>query len=252
MHNHTALECNLIIRGTARYIIDGDICHIKAGDCIWLHPAQAHQLLDPSSDLDAWVIVADAHLIADLATRIPEGQLLTRPRRSLTEVIRRLSSSSLQRCHGLLRDVATVAIDDPGSADAALEWVIARLWHASRSADHPGHLNLHPAVVEAQRLLADVTIPLDHLAQAVGLSRPHLSRLFAQQTGQTLTAYRNHIRLGNALRLLQDSTLGTLDIAYEAGFGSYPQFHRIFLATMGAAPGQWRLRQQGRERTRSE
>jgi AraC-like DNA-binding protein len=31
-----------------------------------------------------------------------------------------------------------------------------------------------------------------------------------------------------------------LDAALEAGFGSYPQFHRIFKRVMGRSPGKYR------------
>lgn len=35
-----------------------------------------------------------------------------------------------------------------------------------------------------------------------------------------------------------------LDLALEAGFGSYPQFHRVFVKMMGVTPAQWRKQQR--------
>ena len=48
-------------------------------------------------------------------------------------------------------------------------------------------------------LLADEQLSLDRLARQVGMTRSYLSRLFAEQTGLSLTAYRNHLRLTRAL-----------------------------------------------------
>jgi AraC-like DNA-binding protein len=33
-----------------------------------------------------------------------------------------------------------------------------------------------------------------------------------------------------------------LDAALEAGFGSYPQFHRVFKRVIGCSPGSYRRR----------
>lgn len=80
----------------------------------------------------------------------------------------------------------------------------------------------------------------DTLAEAVGMSPAHLSRRFSSEFGLSLTDHRNHLRLVKATEALREGDLNVTDVAFEAGFGSYPQFHRVFLKTMGCTPAQWR------------
>ena len=97
----------------------------------------------------------------------------------------------------------------------------------------------HPAVEKAVRLLQDEAEPenVAALARRVGLSPGHLSRLFAAQTGLSLTDYRNQQRLDRFLRGLRPGVCVNLGrAALEAGFGSYAQFHTVFTRRMGCSP----------------
>jgi AraC-like DNA-binding protein len=59
--------------------------------------------------------------------------------------------------------------------------------------------------------------------------------------GLSLTACRNVIRVERFVEIYGDgSRLTLMDAALEAGFGSYPQFYRVFLKHMGYPPGKHR------------
>ena len=74
------------------------------------------------------------------------------------------------------------------------------------------------------------------LSKQVGLSDGHLARLFKSETGVSMVEYRNRLRLERFFRVVAASADNLLDAAKAAGFGSYAQFHRVFRATLGAAP----------------
>jgi AraC-like DNA-binding protein len=105
--------------------------------------------------------------------------------------------------------------------------------------------DVHPAVERAARLIRneDTTLNLDELARRSGLSAPRLSRLFKQQTGVALVDFRNRQRVERFLQLYgTGQRLTMLDAALDAGFGSYPQFHRVFKRVIGCSPGRYRRR----------
>ncbi len=82
---------------------------------------------------------------------------------------------------------------------------------------------------------------LSSLAQEAGLSSARLSRLFKAQTGFAMVDFRNRIRIERFLQLYGTGQRHTmLDAALESGFGSYPQFHRVFTRAMGLSPGEYR------------
>jgi AraC-like DNA-binding protein len=75
----------------------------------------------------------------------------------------------------------------------------------------------------------------------VGLSRAHLSRLFHTQMGVSLGSFRQDQRMNRFLRLFGTSgRWNVLETALQAGFGSYPQFYKVFRASFGVSPGQYR------------
>lgn len=82
------------------------------------------------------------------------------------------------------------------------------------------------------------------LARAVGLSPNHLSRLFARQMGTSITRFRNEHRFRRFLDAYGTGHgITVLDAALRAGFGSYPQFHRITRSITGLSPADY-LRNQ--------
>jgi AraC-like DNA-binding protein len=99
----------------------------------------------------------------------------------------------------------------------------------------------HPAARRAARLLRDPAMSgsMEELAQASGLSRERLSRVFAHSFGIGLIQYRNHHRVQ---QFIHDYGHGfdasMLRAALDVGFGSYMQFHRAFKQVVGHPPAQ--------------
>jgi AraC-like DNA-binding protein len=148
-----------------------------------------------------------------------------------------------------LGEVYSGALGDSGDLEftnAALAYALVASWTAYRLASEPAPLNdVHPAVAKAARLLSesDETISLEELAPRAGLSAARLSRLFKQQTGISVTGFRQRQCLERFLRLYRTGARYSLiEAALLAGFGSYPQFHRVFTRMMGTGPAACRRR----------
>ncbi len=79
----------------------------------------------------------------------------------------------------------------------------------------------------------------DALAKQLGTSASRLGKQFKLDMGETLTDYRNQLRLERFFRLVDPGNENLLAAALAAGFGSYAQFHRVFLARVGCPPRQY-------------
>ena len=78
---------------------------------------------------------------------------------------------------------------------------------------------------------------LSTLAQSIGVSTSYLSRLFLEETGVTMTRFRNNQRLRRFWESYGGQRKVTLlEAALEAGFGSYAQFYRIYREAYGEGP----------------
>ncbi len=81
---------------------------------------------------------------------------------------------------------------------------------------------------------------LDELAARYHISRCYLSHLFKRVTGLPLMQYLTMCRLSAARSLLVETNLGVSEILHRVGFGDSSNFSRLFKATFGQTPLQYR------------
>ena len=86
------------------------------------------------------------------------------------------------------------------------------------------------------------------LAKQVGMSPRHLRRLFLRYLGASPDQLARSRRAHFARRLLDDTDLSVLDIAFASGFGSLRQFNRTMPEVFGASPTDLRARRRRADR----
>jgi AraC-like DNA-binding protein len=111
---------------------------------------------------------------------------------------------------------------------------------APNTVDTPHASPRSPVVVKVAQLLADdPAMTGDDLGAKLRLSVSRIARLFKSEMGMSLVEYRNRLRLERFSTLLDRKGANLLEAALAAGFGSYAQFHRVFLAQRGLTPGKF-------------
>ena len=244
-HRHAEVELNLVTAGRAAYLLGDRRYDLTRDTLVWLFPGQDHILLDESADHAMWIGVFKPALLAR-ACVTP----FTAPLREADPPghwNRRLASEQSARLQALLQELYAVG-GDTARYNAGLGYALLSAWAAyHEAAEQAAGPDVHPAVERAARLLRDEADPVsvEQIAARVGLSASRLSRLFHQQTGIALVEFRNRQRLQRFLRLYgRGRAVSVLDAALDAGFGSYPQFHRVFKRLMGCSPAEYRRRMQ--------
>ena len=249
LHHHAELEFNLVTQGRGLYLLAGRKYQIRRGDLLWLFPAQEHVLVEQSPDFAMWIGVAKPASVRRIATDASAKAL--RQAKPAGEYCRRLPQPALVRLESLLVEIAA-ARTQPGLFNAGLHYALLAAWqHFEHAADVPLQ-DVHPAVEKAARLIRDESsiLGLTELARRAGLSAPRLSRLFKQQTGIALVEFRSRQRVDKFLALYRTGQrLTMLEAALEAGFGSYPQFHRVFKRITGKSPRSHRMKSPEAEST---
>ena len=86
------------------------------------------------------------------------------------------------------------------------------------------------------------------LARQVGVSARHLRRLFLLHLGASPDQLARSRRAHFARRLLDDTDLSVLDIAFASGFGSLRQFNRTMQEVFRASPTDLRSRRRQADR----
>ena len=226
-HRHAELEFDLVVRGSGSFTLDNENYVLKPGTLIWLVPGQRHRLVR-GPHLEMWVVsvrpdLVDVGRIEDLGAR--PSRLL--PGHELVDLDR------------LLSQVAQDS-DEPSVYNAGIIYLTMRAWRASRDTPSATRRPMHSAVARALLLLRQSggAMSLSQLAKEAGVTSPYLSRLLIEHSARSFVEWRNRIRLERFIAQYRpgDNLLST---AFNAGFGSYARFHRVFNDIVGCSPSEW-------------
>ena len=83
-------------------------------------------------------------------------------------------------------------------------------------------------------------ITLEEIASYVHLSGSHLSGTFHKETGQTISAYINHVRIEKSKQLLTATQIPIAEIGAMCGFEDQSYFSRVFRQRTGLSPKKYR------------
>lgn len=83
-------------------------------------------------------------------------------------------------------------------------------------------------------------ITLKLLSQNLNVSPNYISRLFKEDTGQSLFEYINEVRINKAKKLLKNGELKINEVGYRVGFKSPVHFDIVFNKFTGLSPKQYR------------
>jgi AraC-like DNA-binding protein len=241
-HRHAELELNLVVRGTASYLLGDRRYALTPGTLTWLFPGQDHALVDESTDHELWWAVFRPALVARIATTPPARTLGEKD--PVGQFSRRVDPGRARRLGALIHELRDAEKVDDVLVNTGLAYLLSFAWRAFLDSDEIVEgVDLHPAVETVARILraGPDAGDLATLARAASLSPSHLSRIFKEQTGVSISRFRNQQRLERFLRLYGRGRRSTaLAAALEAGFGSYAQFHRVFREHTGRSPSALR------------
>ena len=241
-HRHAELEVNLVVQGTASYLLGDRRYALAPRTLTWLFPGQDHVLVNESSDHVLWWAVFRPALVTQIAMASHARPLLEED--PVGQYSRRLDSGWVRRLSALFHEVQDAETVDEVLFNTGMAYLLSVAWRGFLASDDVVEgVDLHPAVETVARLLrADPEAgDLAALARAAHLSSPHLSRIFKEQTGVSISRFRNQQRLQRFLRIYGTGRrTTTLAAALEAGFGSYAQFYRVFREQAGRSPSALR------------
>jgi AraC-like DNA-binding protein len=230
--SHRELVAFLVVSGRMRYLIDDRVLSLGAGALLWAHTDQSHVLLEESDDFDMWVLVAAPWVLRParlFPPRLAAGS--TAEARMLDDA----AAAELGAVGAQLRRAA-----DPVRVAIGLRWWVAQAWEAWQHAATTPRRRVHPAVRRAAEILrADADATLAQVARRAGLSLSHLARVFRADTGVGLAAFRTARRLERVDAAMAQTRAPLLGAALDAGFGSYAQFYRAFIAARGVNPRRY-------------
>lgn len=105
----------------------------------------------------------------------------------------------------------------------------------------------YASIIQGARLYVekhygDRDISLSAVADRVGMSPSHFSRIFSQETGQTFVEYLTQYRMSKAREMLLATSKPSSEIALEVGYSDAHYFYYIFKKTQNITPKEFRAK----------
>jgi len=140
---------------------------------------------------------------------------------------------------------ALVAPDPDGLLlEEVLCGVLEGLRRARRRTDdatHRGGARLAHALRELVSARFRERLRLADLADALGVTAPHLCRAFRRETGGTIHDYQERLRQAAALDALEDGASDLTGVALDLGYSSHAHFTANFTRSLGLPPSRMRI-----------
>lgn len=110
---------------------------------------------------------------------------------------------------------------------------------------------VHSVIKLIREHYGDYAFTMDRAADAVYVSRAHLSRLFKGLTGKVFSDYLRDVRIENACRLLRETNMNVDEIVEQCGMRDIHSFYRLFGARLHMTPRQYRQAMLDEEKQRN-
>ncbi|TBL81956.1 AraC family transcriptional regulator [Paenibacillus thalictri] len=251
-HAHKGMEFIYIYKGTGHIMLDHRMYELRSGTLIIFQPYQLHRIhQDDSAEYIRSYVVFEPSLFESYLASFPslrsffyhlwKDQLQNQifydigPDHPLVHLYEELQ----ERKH-LVPDHKLT--EEYGLFIMRFLCLLRLLWAKHENPDAPSVRSLS----QVERMMAwleehyNEPFSIDELSKHVHLSPKHISAIFRQKTGGTLTDYLMAIRLNQACLLLKTSSKPVTEIGQEIGFTNTSYFCQFFKKKMAVTPYQYR------------
>lgn len=239
LHDHDFFELFWVQNGKVRHHLPGGAETLTEGDVIFLRPGQPHGLQGRGEHSLVVSLCIHPATMKSLIKRHPglAGHLFW-------------SDMGPVRAHRDIRQLAALnhaavllerSTCDTLAAEAFLLPLCADLTADTYPADVPAWLAAACTAAKDPAVFRDGAAGLVALT---GKAHPHVSRTMRKHLGETPSDYINRIRMAHAARALTTDGDAVSQIAADCGIPNMSHFHKLFRATHGVTPLQYRQKYQ--------
>lgn len=223
---------SLSTRETGNPVSDVSIMYVPAGQPLWSTMGGEEQFAHLDFHLEA------GPLQQRLSGLVPAGKL--------SELVMLCADADASRARVLAQMIAD-EVERPSRPSLMLDGLLSAMLAdvfslPNKEQEHSGGLSPRQ-VATVKRHISEVfprRVSVSELAELCGLSESWFSRAFRQSTGDTPQRFMARHRLEAAMQLMLTTDRGLAEIADATGFADQAHLTRLFRASHGLPPSQWR------------
>lgn len=245
LHTHAHLELMVVLTGSGKHWVNGEMFPLLPGDVWLLGPYQSHHArYDHGSGGRHFNLGFPLTLIT--GGQVARGfswQVLAPYLTPGTPSPFRLDGPTLQKLLGLMNLIVEEAeVRDPWHGALSSNLIGSLVHRLARCAPAPRAAADGAVLATLARIASGFREPVSTraLAAAEGLGSARLAQRFAKATGLTIKGALTERRLQEARRLLAETDLNVTEVGLESGFADLSYFNRAFKGATGLTASGWR------------
>ena len=237
LHWHDCFEIELVLRGTAVQVLNGERYEMVPGDIYMLNPTDFHSI--QTNGATVYNIMFSEEML--------DKEVLKKILSIGKNIIFHLEGREMQSTEFIISQMLYEFVHYTSFSDAIIQKLMECLFMmilrkcnfesednmtSENSAIRKAILYLHSHFRENPSLT--------QLASVAGLNKNYFSSVFHTVTGKTYKEYISELKLEHAKKLAITSNIPVTEICHASGFNSLTNFLRVFKNTYGASPTQMR------------
>lgn len=244
-HCHDFAEITYIISGKGRYLLDGSIYDVGAGDVVMCNPGVMHKNI--VTDLDEPTVEFYTGFTDFQFRDMPPNSILLRDHGYILHTSAETRQELTRHCYEMAAEQEGC---QPGKYFMLKTYLIQMLLLILRETipKEKSHASLRFESYNRNYVVKKIIgflnenyaekISLDQIAGNMYLSPVYISKIFKEETGESPINYLIKIRLEKACSILKDQEdfLSIRDIAKSVGYEDVYHFSKLFKKYYGTSP----------------
>lgn len=248
-HWHTAMEIINPVENHYDAVINGEKYRANPGDILIIPPGEVHELLAPESG-KRFIFLMNISLISKLKGFSGIQSMLSHPLLLSKDNFPKIYDDIYQ----ILLQIRNEYFNNNDYAELTIQALLINLLvkigeHHNNAEELFPNVRLYKQKEYVQKFnqaleyidnhyMEDVS--LEDVADQIGFSKYHFSRLFKQYTDYTFCDYLTFRRIKVAEDYLASPDYSITEVAMQAGFSSISTFNRLFKQQKGCTPSEYR------------
>ena len=226
---------HFVISGKGQYTCNGKTYNVKAGEMFLIKPSQVvHYVADSNEPWEYYWVGFNGTYAQKAVANLP-----------FKDTMPVYAPKDFEDCKEYLYQIYANSGNSMSNSTAMLGYLylfIAKLIEESSLISSVAAVTQSNYVVEAIKFIQfnySTDISVDDIANAVGISRSHLYRVFIANLNQSPIDYLTEYRINEACELLKNSNLSISQIAVSVGFFDQFYFSRVFKKIKKIPPSKY-------------
>ncbi|MBQ8391120.1 MAG: AraC family transcriptional regulator [Clostridia bacterium] len=233
LHWHDCFEIELLLRGSAVQVLNGQRYEMQPGDIYLLNPTDFHSI-ETEGAVVYNIMFSEEMLDEDVLQKILSID---------KNIIFRLSQHELHSAEfmisQMLYEFENTAIYSDSVIKNLMEClfilILRKCGLSERESEVGENDSIRKSVLYLHSRFRD-NPTLEQVASVAGLNKNYFSGLFHESTGKTYKEYLNSLKLEHAKKLVLTSNIPVTEICFASGFNSLTNFLRVFKEVYNVSP----------------